>query len=52
MADEVSKTALRHLDAAGTLLPGLVAALYITGSVALGDYQSGRGDIDFIAFTS
>jgi hypothetical protein len=52
MPDEVSRAALRHLDAADAAVPGLVAGLYITGSVALGDYQPGRSDIDFMAFTS
>lgn len=52
MPDEVSRAALRHLGTADALLPGLIAGLYVTGSVALGDHQSGRSDIDFMAFTS
>lgn len=52
LPDDVSKAAARHLDAADAVLPGLVARLYITGSAALGDYQPGRSDIDFVAFTS
>jgi len=32
--------------------PGLVAGLFATGSVALGDYQHGRSDFDFVAITS
>jgi hypothetical protein len=50
-ADVVEATS-RHLDAADASLPGLIRALYVTGSVALGDYQAGRSDIDFLAFTS
>ena len=49
---DVSAAAQRHLDAADATLPGLVTGLYITGSAVLGDYQPGRSDIDFMAFTS
>jgi hypothetical protein len=31
------------------LVPGLVTGLYLTGSVALGDYRQGRSDVDFVA---
>jgi hypothetical protein len=31
------------------LVPGLVTGLYLTGSVALGDYRHGRSDVDFVA---
>jgi hypothetical protein len=30
-------------------LPGRIRGLYLTGSLALGDYRSGRSDIDFVA---
>jgi hypothetical protein len=32
--------------------PGLIDAFYLVGPVALGDYQSGMSDIDFLAVTS
>jgi hypothetical protein len=47
------RTATRqHLDALDAAAPGLVTALYVTGSVTLGDYRQGRSDIDFMAFLS
>jgi hypothetical protein len=49
---EVRAVTLRHLEAADAAAPGLIRALYLTGSIALGDYQPGRSDIDFMAFTS
>ena len=30
-------------------LPGLIAGLYLVGSVSLGDYRPGRSDVDFVA---
>jgi hypothetical protein len=49
---EVRAAADRHLAAVDAAAPGLVSGLYLTGSVALGDYRPGRSDIDFIAFTT
>jgi hypothetical protein len=49
---DVRAATQRHLDAVDAVAPGLIQALYVTGSVALGDYQPGRSDIDFMAFTS
>jgi Nucleotidyltransferase domain len=40
---------LRSLDRA---VPGLVDGLHLTGSVALGDYQHGVSDVDFLAITT
>jgi hypothetical protein len=40
---------LRRLDRGA---PGLVELLYLTGSVALGDYWHGVSDVDFLAVTS
>jgi hypothetical protein len=48
----VDEATRRHLAALDATAPGLVASLYLTGSVALGDYQPGRSDIDFMAFTT
>jgi hypothetical protein len=49
---EVRAVTRRHLAAVDAAAPGLIRALYLTGSIALGDYQPGRSDIDFMAFTS
>jgi nucleotidyltransferase-like protein len=49
---DVREATQRHLAALDATAPGLVASLYLTGSVALGDYQPGRSDIDFMAFTT
>jgi hypothetical protein len=52
LPDDVQAVTRQHLDALDTAAPGLATALYVTGSVALGDYQQGRSDIDFMAFLS
>jgi hypothetical protein len=39
---------LRIVDAA---LPGLVEAMYVVGSAALGDFQPAVSDADFVAVT-
>jgi hypothetical protein len=39
------------LEAADMEVPGLIEGLYLTGSVALGDFQSGASDVDFVAVT-
>jgi nucleotidyltransferase-like protein/aminoglycoside adenylyltransferase-like protein len=49
---DVREATQRHLAALDTAAPGLVTSLYLTGSVTLGDYQPGRSDIDFMAFTT
>jgi hypothetical protein len=41
-----------YIDQVHSVLPGLVAGLYVHGSVALGTYQPGLSDIDFIVVTS
>src|SRR5215208_4694587 len=41
-----------YLDALDEVAPGLVDALYLTGSVALDDFRPGRSDIDFLAVTA
>ncbi len=41
-----------HIVQVHDSLPGLLAGLYVHGSVALGAYQPGLSDIDFIAITS
>ncbi|MEV5599382.1 aminoglycoside adenylyltransferase domain-containing protein [Streptomyces sp. NPDC052496] len=40
------------LASADRWCPGLVEGLYLTGSVALGDFRPGRSDIDFVAVTA
>ncbi|MFD0266106.1 aminoglycoside adenylyltransferase domain-containing protein [Streptomyces sp. NPDC127106] len=37
------------LDTVDRLRPDLVQGLYLTGSVALGDFRPGRSDVDFVA---
>ncbi|HEY1321464.1 MAG TPA: nucleotidyltransferase domain-containing protein [Streptosporangiaceae bacterium] len=49
---DVREATRRHLAALDAAAPGLVASLYLTGSAALGDYQPGRSDIDFMGFTT
>lgn len=48
----VREATQQHLAALDMAAPGLVTSLYLTGSVTLGDYQPGRSDIDFMAFTA
>jgi hypothetical protein len=38
-----------HLAAVDAALPGLVTALWITGSAASGDWQEARSDVDPVA---
>ncbi|WP_050515277.1 nucleotidyltransferase domain-containing protein [Streptomyces rimosus] len=45
----VEAVAHGFLSHADRLCPGLVEGLYLTGSVALGDYRPGRSDIDYVA---
>lgn len=42
----------RHLSALAERAPGLIDALYVWGSVALGDFRPGRSDVDVLAVTS
>lgn len=37
-----------HLDAVDDACPGLIVAMHLTGSVALGDYQPGASDLDAV----
>jgi hypothetical protein len=48
----VGTLAAGRLNAVDAALPGLVTALWITGSAAGGDYRPGRSDVDFVAATS
>ena len=41
-----------YLDLADQHSGGLIEALYLEGSLALGDFQAGTSDIDFIAVTT
>jgi hypothetical protein len=41
----------RYLVALDAARPGLVEALYLTGSVALDDYHAPQSDVDFLAVT-
>jgi hypothetical protein len=42
----------RHLGSLDQATKGLVEGMYLTGSIALGDYHHGVSDIDFLAVTS
>ncbi|HEX6506934.1 MAG TPA: nucleotidyltransferase domain-containing protein [Chloroflexota bacterium] len=44
----ITSLTARYLQLADEALPGRIEGLYIVGSVALGDYQAGRSDIDFV----
>ena len=52
LPEDVYNATREHLRALDAAAPGLVSGLYLTGSVTLGDYQPGRSDIDFMAFTT
>jgi hypothetical protein len=41
-----------YLTLTDAAVPGLVQGLYLTGSVALGDFLRRRGDIDFVAVSA
>jgi Domain of unknown function (DUF4111)/Nucleotidyltransferase domain len=49
---KVERVVARYLDAADSAQPGLVEALYLVGSVALGDFHAEVSDVDFIAVTA
>jgi hypothetical protein len=48
----VSVLVTERLAAVDAVLPGLVSALWVTGSAVSGDWRPGRSDVDFIAATS
>ena len=48
----VSAVVAAYLEAVDTEAAGLVEALYLVGSVALGDFRLHTSDIDFVAVTS
>jgi predicted nucleotidyltransferase len=47
--EDVVNLYLRSLDESA---PGIVEAVYLTGSVALDDYRPGVSDIDFVAVSA
>lgn len=49
---EVSNAIETYLSAIDQAAPGLVEGLYVAGSLALDDYQSGISDIDMVAVIS
>lgn len=49
VVEDVVKT---YLEAVDTEAPGLLEGLYLTGSVALGEFRPHNSDIDFIAVTA
>jgi Nucleotidyltransferase domain/Aminoglycoside adenylyltransferase, C-terminal domain len=49
---EVTDLLEQHLSRLDQATPSLIDGLYLTGSIALGDYQHGISDIDFLALTT
>jgi hypothetical protein len=49
---EIAARVARYLALLDAVSPGSLDGLYLVGSVALGDFQPGRSDIDFIAVTA
>jgi hypothetical protein len=49
---EVSGAVREYLRVVDRAAPGLVQALYVTGSVALGDHQPSISDVDLVAVSS
>jgi hypothetical protein len=48
----VAETTRSLMDRFDSALPGKLIAFYLVGSIALGDYQPGQSDIDFIGVLS
>ncbi|MFI6811073.1 nucleotidyltransferase domain-containing protein [Nonomuraea sp. NPDC050328] len=48
---DVAEVISRYLDLIDRAAPGHLAALYLVGSLALGDYRPGSSDVDFVAVT-
>ena len=49
---DVAALVASHTASLDERLPGVVEALYLVGSVALGDYRPGTSDVDFVAIAS
>ncbi|MFI6498460.1 aminoglycoside adenylyltransferase domain-containing protein [Nonomuraea typhae] len=49
LPDDVARAVSRYLSVADRLLPRRISGFYVVGSVALGAWQAGRSDIDFVA---
>jgi tRNA nucleotidyltransferase (CCA-adding enzyme) len=49
---EVSQRVCEYLNLFDSEGSGFVHGVYLVGSVALGDYQEGRSDIDFVALVA
>ena len=47
--DRVAPLVAAYLQAVDAEAPGLVEGLYLTGSIALGEFRPGTSDIDFVA---
>jgi Nucleotidyltransferase domain len=48
---QVQRLVSRYLRIVDAALPGLVEAMYVAGSAALGDFQPAVSDADFVAVT-
>jgi Domain of unknown function (DUF4111) len=49
---EVAALTSAFLEAADSVLPGVIQGLYLTGSAALGDFRSHVSDVDFVAVSA
>ncbi len=49
MPDVVKRSVATYLSEVDAAIPGLVQAAYVTGSVALGDFQAEISDVDLVA---
>jgi Nucleotidyltransferase domain len=52
LPEQVAATTALHLESLDAVAPGLVTGLYLTGSVALGDFHPHTSDIDGVVVTS
>ena len=50
--DRVQAVVDAYLEAVDDEAPGLVEGLYLTGSIALGEFRPDTSDIDFVAVTA
>jgi hypothetical protein len=50
MHPAIAARVARYLALLDGVLPGSLDGLYLVGSTALGDFQPGSSDIDFVAF--
>src|SRR6266851_7948114 len=52
LPERVHRAVDEYLKAVDHALPGRIDGFYVVGSVALGDFQPGRSDVDFVALVT